>query len=220
MNGRKYHEAVPAICLFALVGLFGLFVVDETASRGLGQVFHRLYQNVGPNLEVAEGIRLYVDPSGPKPDDTDGRPDNRLDEDRSEFGDYPEIQQTRALVIVFGASWCQWCKAEGSALVEPSKAYNIVYADIENPDGTDSRWGALLERWNLGTSIPVTVVVVGGKVVKTFQGFTEWTTIQPFAEKAKKNEDESKEGFVVGPLDSGKFGNVDLGNQDRNRRRR
>lgn len=214
MKGSKYAK-VSTFCVVALAILYGLFVVDETASRRLGEVFRGFHQNSGFDMEVAGGIQLYIGPDG-----NHGRPDTQPDEDRPEFRDYPEIQQTRALVIIFGAPWCQWCKAEGAALVEPSKEYNIVYADIENQDGTDSRWGVLMERWNLGTSIPVTVVVEDGKVVKTFEGFTEWETIKPFAEKAKRNEDESKNGFVISPLDGGQFGNVDLGNQNRNRRRR
>lgn len=210
---KGWNNAKGSVVLVvALAILCGLFVVDEKASRRLGEVLHGLYQNVGRNLEVAEGIRLYIDPNG--------RPDKQPDENGSDARDYPEVFKTRALVIVFGAPWCQWCKAEGAALVEPSKIYNIVYADIENPDGSDSRWGVLMQRWKLGTSIPVTVVVEDGKVVKTFEGFTEWATIQPFAEKAKKDENESKNGFVISPLDGGKFGDVDLGNQNRNRRRR
>ena len=53
---------------------------------------------------------------------------------------------------------------------------------------------------NLGRSIPVTVVIEHGEVMKTFIGNTSWRKIKPHAEKAKKNESDQTDRVEIGPL--------------------
>lgn len=201
---KRITRYASIICCVALACLFGLLTLDEKGPHRLAKTWGRIHRSFGQNFKVAEGIKLYAEP------------DTRTDEERKFENDYPEIFATRSVVVIFGAEWCQWCKAEGKELTEPSKTYDIIYRDIEAPD---DKWGLLMERWNLGSSIPVTVIVERGKVVKTFSGFTNWDAIQPHCEKAKKNEDQSTGSFKISPLDGSMFGDVDLRNRERNKRR-
>lgn len=84
------------------------------------------------------------------------------------------LDQSRGWVIILSTPGCEACERQASVM----------------PDGY--RWGKLemtrseMQELGLQASYPTTVVVEDGESVKTFQGFAPWTTIKPFAEKAKK----------------------------------
>ena len=69
-----------------------------------------------------------------------------------------------------------------------------------------------MSTWELGDTIPVTVVVSKGDVVKTFYGFTPWSEIKPHAEKAKKSDGDGKTNVDIGPIhiDWDDDGNVNI----------
>lgn len=196
------RKGLYAVAVFATLAasLLGLRLVYETSPGRLGQGLFGYRRDVGQNLE-ATGIRLYT------------RPD---DEFRIR---YPEIFATDAVIVVFGADWCQWCKAQAAALTTPSKTYNILYWKIEDPNGKSNKYSDLMDKWELGGAVPVTVLVERGKVVKTWTAFTPWEDLKPFVEKARKNEHEQKEGFIIGPINGGDSIDIDLDGQRHSKRR-
>jgi thiol-disulfide isomerase/thioredoxin len=185
----------------ACVVLLALFIVDEKAADRLGEV-RRFFRSIaGQDSYEAEqeprpGIKLY----------------RRTAPANSE---YPEILAAKSLVVILGADWCQWCKEEAKELSGPSHEYNIFYANVD-----EERWAKFMDDNALGLSVPVTLLIEDGRIVKTWNGYTPWAEIQPLAEKARKNEDEQKEGFIIGPIDGGDGDRIDMDRQQRNRRRR
>ena len=97
---------------------------------------------------------------------------------------------------MFGADWCEWCKRQAGALTEQSKYYNVLYVNIDEP-----RWGALKKAWGFEKSaVPVTVLVVDGKPVSYWVGYTGWNSLYPHSAKAKKTNEQRKPGFIIKPL--------------------
>lgn len=117
--------------------------------------------------------------------------------------EFPELFTTEAIVVTFSADWCVACRRQAIELRGPSERFNILRVKIEeeNEKGetVPSRWGRLMDRLELGESIPVTIVVAKGEVLKTFYNYTPWATIRPHAEKAKKNADET-DNIDIGPI--------------------
>jgi thiol-disulfide isomerase/thioredoxin len=126
----------------------------------------------------------------------------------------PELFRTEAVIVVFGAEWCRYCKVQTRDLKVPSLAYNVIVYDIEKDNGP-----MIAELLQVGRSIPVTMILEKGIMVKSFEGFTPWTQIKPHAEKAKKDDSDTEGHVNIGPInidwdDSG----VDI-NLDREKRR-
>lgn len=140
-------------------------------------------------------VDLYV-----KPDKLDGK-QKKVKET------HPELFQTEAVIVTFGAPWCRWCKAQIRDLRGPSLSHNVLVYDIEPDDEKKTeaqkeqakKNAALLDLYELGRNIPVTVIIEKGKVVKTFYGFTPWGEIAPHAKKARKN-DKQKTHIDIGPI--------------------
>lgn len=192
-----------AIAIFTIVAvvLFGVFGICQTVQNGLGGVVDVIDSNGGQGDNVPE-VDLYKKRDRPHP----------LKKK------YPELFSTDAVVVSFGADWCGWCKAQARELKGPSLRFNILYVKVDE-DGKPTRWGRLIDKLELGESVPVTVVIEKGKVTKTFIGFTPWAEIKPHAAKAKKNKDGG--GHIrIGPIhidwdDDG----VDINRHKRNKRR-
>jgi glutaredoxin len=167
-------------------------------------------QDCGSDAGPAEGVRLYIRPNPipiPEPEP------EREDLART----HPEIAEAEGAIVVFGAAWCQWCKAELSSMEdsEAGSTYRIVALDIDQ-----EKHKALMNKWGLGDTVPVTVIVERGVIVKRFDGYVGWDKIKPHANKAKKNEDEQKDsnGFWVYRNPWGRS-DLDLDRQRKNRRR-
>lgn len=208
MGVRRASTLLAAL----VVVLLSLFVMDEANSDRLGKV--RRFVGEPPRSDVhlsgqtsTPRIRLYIAPdSSPEPPD-DGR--------REGNSKYPEIFASNAVIVILGADWCQWCKEEAKELTGPSHEYNIFYANID-----EERWSSFMDEKQLGSSVPVTLLIERGEIVHTWNGYVPWTDILPLAGKAKKSGDEQKEGFIIGPLDGGDGERLDLDQHQRNKRRR
>lgn len=161
----------------------GLLVIGSAAVLGLGQVVDAVDPGVGPRVHAEAD--LYVKPQ-PKPD----HPLKK---------DYPELFATEAVVVTFGADWCAACRRQALELRGPSHRYNILKVAVEDKEGKKTKWSKLMDRLELGDTIPVTIVVSKGEALKTFYGFTPWGAIKPLAEKAKKNDNET-DSIDIGPL--------------------
>lgn len=177
-----------AFFVFATIAacILGLYIVDDAKPHGVKAIACSDGQNVKRCCDVSEKIQLYS-------------PDTRTDEEKK----YPELWATDAIIVTFSAEWCGWCKQQAGILSGPSKAYYVFIAKIEEKDEigrtVKTRWGELAEKWDV-SNIPVTFIVEKGKPVKRFDGYTAWSKIKPHAEKARRNEDDKKKGFNIGPL--------------------
>lgn len=175
-------------------------------------------QNDRSDCDETAEIDLYIKPE-PIPD-----PDGQLTETQKKVkASHPELFATEAVIVTFGAPWCRWCKAQVRELRGPSLTYNVLVYDIEAADDEKTEEEKnrakenliLLDLYELGRTIPITVVIEKGVVVKTFYGFTPWGEIAPHAEKAKKN-DKQKTHIDIGPIHiDWDDGGIDI---DRNKR--
>ena len=193
----KYENPILAI---VAVGLFSLCLVGQVNTFGLGDVVEASNPNVGQGHHVEAD--LYKKPKR--------HPLQKV---------YPELFTTEAIVVAFGADWCPWCKVQARTLKGPSQRYNILYVKVEDEDGNPTRWATLSNELELGSAIPVTVVIEKGEVKKVFHGHTPWAEIEPHAKKAKKNKDQ-KNHIDIGPIhidwdDDG----IDINRHKRNKRR-
>jgi len=145
-------------------------------------------------------------------------PDGGLTERQREIkAAAPELFKTEGVIVVFGAEWCRWCKAQVADLKGPSFKYNVLVYDLDEEKGS-----LLADLLEVGDSVPVTMIVEKGVVTKTFLGFTPWAEIKPHAEKAAKNEDDKKGSVNIGPIridwDTNGF-NLDIERYRRSKRR-
>lgn len=113
--------------------------------------------------------------------------------------DYPELFATEAIVLTFSADWCAACRRQALELRGPSEQFNILRVKVE-ADNQKTRWSTLMDKLELGETIPVTIVVSKGEVTKTFYGYTPWSQIKPHAGKAKKNEKDETDHIDIGPI--------------------
>jgi thiol-disulfide isomerase/thioredoxin len=192
-----------AFVVLAIVaaGLFGLPRLGEGQIHQLGAYPPGHYRYVGSD-PLPEGVKLYKRTTA---------------EQRELAKTHPEIAAADCSIVVFGASWCVWCRTEVQEMekAKAGDAYRIAILDID-----EEKNKTLMERWGLGDPVPVTVIVDRGKVVKRFDGYVGWDEIKPHADKAKKNENEQADSdgfwFFRDPWGGSV---VDLDRQGRNRRR-
>lgn len=170
---KTYLEAVDygEVRAHSPFTLAGLLLVCAAAAVGLGYMVGASDSRTGSGGFVAEETKLYKEPETAHPL-------------RKRF---PEIFETEAVIVTFGADWCAACKRQSRALQGPSERYNVIKVDIE-AKGKKTKWSALMDQLNLGRMIPVTVVFSKGEILKTFSGYTPWPKIKAYAEKAKKHE--------------------------------
>lgn len=171
----KNAYLILAVAFVVAFGIFGVHAKGQDGSR-LGRVVDAVDPDGGQNPHQAERD-LYVKP---KPD---VKPDHQLKKR------YPELFGTEAVVLAFSSQSCAPCRRQKLALLGPSKGYNILKVDRRDDEGELTRWGELMETWELGTMVPVVVVVENGEVVKKFVGYTSWRKIKPHAAAALKVSD-------------------------------
>lgn len=150
------------------------------------------------------------------------KPDPLDESSRKIKATHPELFATEAVIVIFGADYCVWCKRQALELKGPSINYNVIYYELEK-DGEPTKHAALYEALGLTggeSAIPKIVVMEKGKITKTFIGFTDWSDIKPHAEKAKKNESDKTDHIRIGPLNIDWTDGVDIDwRNQRNRRR-
>ena len=103
---------------------------------------------------------------------------------------YPELFQGKAVILTFTAAWCPACRQQEAVLARSASGYQTVKAAIDEApengrDRSEPKWQTLMNKWDLGTAIPVTVIVVKGEPIKVFTGLTPWEKIEPHAAPAK-----------------------------------
>lgn len=100
---------------------------------------------------------------------------------------YPKVFK-RPVVVSFGAEWCRWCPAQKIHLrTLQTRGYRVIYFNIDDHKELFEFLGGKVE----GDSVPLTVVVVKGKVKVSFNGLTYWRTIARAARECrdKRNVD-------------------------------
>lgn len=148
----------------------------------MGGVVDAVCSDGGQNPHEEAGVKLYKPRPKPHP----------LKKD------YPELfsEKAEAAVVSFGSATCAPCYRQGVELKRYAQGYHVLKVDI-----SEDRWRALFKKWDLGPTVPVTVVVENGEVAKMFRGFTPWREIKPFAKKAVLHEKDDEKGNIdVGPI--------------------
>jgi len=180
----RCHHAYFVLA-FAFTSLFTIQALDAQTTfefGGLSQadVEHLRHDDKAQEQHPSQ-IKLYV------------REDKEGGEERAEEAEaeatfrkgYPELYVTDGVIVSFGASWCRYCPPQKRRLLARQGQYNMLIFDTE-----EKRGKALAERWAIKT-LPTTVIVHKGKVVKTFIGLTDWEPIRRSAGKARKNEKQA-----------------------------
>lgn len=130
------------------------------------------------------GIRLYE----PKKKEKDRR--------RADPKIYPSLYKEarqKGTIIIFSAEWCGWCKRQYAVIPDD---YRVVYADIDK----FPLWRDLLVQWEIikvedkkKFGVPITVMMIDGLPVKTWDGFVNWEKMSKHVKKAKvKNAGHSE----------------------------
>lgn len=200
----RYVTIILTIAIFTLAGLPGTSGQDV---YNMGVLPPETNTDSGRDLAGPAEVDLYKKP---------GEDEELTEAQKALKKVAPELFRTEAVIVVFGAEWCRYCKVQARELRGPSQRYNVLVYDVEDEKGNGKKVSELLE---VGGSIPVTFIVEKGIVKKSFEGFTPWAQIKLHAKKAAKNEDQ-KGDVNIGPLNiHWDLDGVDI-NWDRERRRR
>lgn len=133
---------------------------------------------------------------------------------------YPTLYQpgyAKGVILVIGFPGCAWCKQQlqlipgvefpdmkKKPMIITSDKYRVLYvhrdkADSMNTDRNDQKekvaptWDDLRVKFGLRKMYPAIAIVERGKMVKTFEGFKPWATIEPHTTNTKlKEKDEPK----------------------------
>lgn len=119
---------------------------------------------------------------------------------------YPETFQTKGQIVVFSATWCGPCRRYAPTVRALQGRYNVLKFDID-----DKRGRVLFDKFG-GTSVPLTVILVEGKIKQKYSGPQRMGTLEKTAFDCRKEKDDNKTNRIkVGPLNIGIDGNdVDI----------
>jgi thiol-disulfide isomerase/thioredoxin len=96
---------------------------------------------------------------------------------------YPKLFKAN-VVVSFGADWCKWCPAQKAHLrALKARGYQVAYFDLDDHPELFGFFGGEIE------ATPLTVVLVQGKVKKSFEGLTYWRHIARYARECKMRRD-------------------------------
>lgn len=123
-----------------------------------------------------------------------GQGPSLTDEQRALKEKFPPLFETRGQIISFTAEWCGACFKQKWQLKALERDFTVLVYDIDTPEGK-----ALYEHFG-GKAVPLTLVVEGGQVVKSWEGYASAVTIEQFALPAKKVRNETKRRFTGWPF--------------------
>lgn len=177
MRRRIYVLAIYAASLLGLLGFY------QSAECQAWPPIDQYAKHGNPYLAdtpTAGGIKLYID--------TPAKPKDPRQADKKAFSPLYEKGREEGTIIIFGTSWCGWCKMQMNAIPD---GYRVLYVDTENKTGPN--WRALMTKWDIvhkvldkeAPTYPTSVVVVDGVPVHHWYGYKPFSTIQKHVGKAK-----------------------------------
>lgn len=127
---------------------------------------------------------------------------------------FPEVYWEKGQIVVFSATWCGPCQRYKPTVKRLTRKYNVLTYDIDHDRG------AKLFKHYKGTGVPLTLIIVDGKVEQRWSGSQ---TIKTIKEKAKdclqEGKNEKTDDFNLGPVHVDGNGNIEINIRGRNHKR-